>query len=85
MSANLKTRIIDNSVERNGGLVWHRLHSERAAVCEQLLPGSGVAAEEDVQSEGPGVTEPTAIWQREMLQSRLRKLDDALDRLMSGS
>jgi DnaK suppressor protein len=27
----------------------------------------------------------TANWHRELLQARLRRIDDALDRLMSGS
>jgi len=37
MSANPSIRVIDNFVERNGGLVWHRLHPEREEICEVLL------------------------------------------------
>jgi RNA polymerase-binding transcription factor DksA len=86
MSANPNLRVIDNRAKRNDGLVWHQLHSEREEICEALLkefrPNSqaqlqGSAAREEVMR--------TANWHRELLQARLRKIDDALDRLMSGS
>jgi DnaK suppressor protein len=87
MSANLSTRVINNSVERNGGAVWHRLHSERENICEALLkefrpgledqPGALGLSKEDVRR--------AESWHRELLQARLRKIDDALDRLMAGS
>ena len=54
-----------------GGFVWNRLHGEREDVCEALVKDPEPA--------------PQADERRELLQSRLRKLDDALDRLMSGS
>ena len=82
MSANPNTRVIDNAIESSGGLVWNRLHSEREDICEALLKdpvpgvGTGAAPEEDVRN---------ANWHRELLQARLRKIDDGLDRLMSGS
>jgi len=84
MSANLKTRLTDN-IGRNGGLVWHRLHSEREDICEDLLQDCGVGVKQHMQGASPEVIARTAIWHREILQSRLRKIDDALDRLMSGS
>ena len=54
-----------------GGFVWNRLHGEREDLCEALLkyPESSVQA----------------VQNQQLLQARLRRIDDALDRLMSGS
>ena len=52
-----------------GGFVWNRLHAEREDICEALLKGSSF---QPLQSE-------------QLLQARLRRVDDALDRLMAGS
>ena len=87
MSANLNIHVIDNGIEQNRGLVWNRLHSEREDICEALLkecaPGyEGLAGTQRISNED---AMRTANWHRELLQSRLRKIDDALDRLMSGS
>lgn len=86
MSANLNIRAIDNSVGINGGLMWNRLHSEREEICEALLkefrPNSQAQLQESAAKEE---VMRTANWHRELLQARLRKIDDALDRLMSGS
>jgi RNA polymerase-binding transcription factor DksA len=85
MSANPNVLAIDNPVDTTGGLVWHRLHSEREDICEALLkecaPGHEAPAAELMSNEG---TMLGANWHRELLQARLRKVDDALDRLMSG-
>jgi hypothetical protein len=51
------------------GSIWNRLHGEREEICEALLKGRRVEGDE------------RRVW----LQSRLRSVDDALDRLMSGS
>lgn len=87
MSANPNTRTIENPVDRSGGLVWNRLHSEREDICEALLkefrPGSG--AQPAAQGMSREEAMHAANWHRELLQARLRKIDDALDRLMSGS
>src|SRR6185503_14108771 len=48
---------------------WNRLHEEREGICESLLKDFGPVSDE----------------LRELLQARLRKVDDALDRLMSGA
>ena len=53
----------------HGGFTWNRLHEEREELCEALV--------KDAAQASPG--------NRELLQARLRKIDDALDRLMSGS
>lgn len=86
MSANPNIRVIENASEQNGGLVWNRLHSEREEICEALLKECHPNSPAQLQ-ESPAKEEVmhTANWHRELLQARLRKLDDALDRLMSGS
>jgi RNA polymerase-binding transcription factor len=85
MSADPNILAIDRPVDTNGGLVWHRLHSEREDICEALLkeyaPGHAPPAE--LMSNEDAMH--AANWHRDLLQSRLRKVDDALDRLMSGS
>ena len=87
MSTNPNIPAIDNPVDRNDGVVWHRLHSEREDICEALLkdcaPGHNAEARTERLSNEDAMR--TANWHRELLQARLRKTDDALDRLMSGS
>ncbi len=87
MSANPNTRVTDRAVIRSEGLVWNRLHSEREDICEALLKDSHPSAE--TQSSGQRMSKEeaarAAYWHRELLQARLRKIDDALDRLMAGS
>lgn len=86
MSANPNIPAIDNSPEANGGMVWHRLHSEREDICEALLredaAGHETTAAQPMSNED---TRHAASWHRELLQLRLKKVDDALDRLMAGS
>lgn len=77
MSANLNTPAIDRP--NSHGSVWHRLHSEREEVCEALLKDVGPGSE----VQRPKQTKVS--WHLDLLQARLRKIDDALDRLMSGS
>lgn len=61
--------LVDVPIGGKAGFVWNRLHGEREDICEALLQDSGLLLEE----------------RRELLQTRLRNVDDALDRLMSGS
>ena len=75
MITESRIKLAEVPVGGNKGLVWHRLHSEREDICEALLKDFG-SKPSDVSSEN---------WHRELLQTRLRKVDDALDRLMSGS
>lgn len=85
MSSRPNIRVI-NPAERNGRPVWHRLHSEREDVCEVLLKESRPHSQGQVQrSPEQEQVIRNAKWHAELLQTRLRKLDDALDRLMSGS
>jgi RNA polymerase-binding transcription factor len=79
MSANPNTHAIENAADRSRGRVWNRLHSEREDICDALL-------KEPVAMHGmPNEDRRMASWHKELLQARLRKIDDALDRLLSGS
>ncbi len=84
MNTNAKTHLIEVPIGGNGGEVWNRLHSEREDICEAMLKDcqskSGLEAEANAPLESA-----TANWHQGLLQARLRKIDDALDRLMSGS
>jgi RNA polymerase-binding transcription factor DksA len=86
VSTNSNIHLIEIPFKGNGGLAWNRLHSEREEICEALLkearPNSQARLQELSAKEEVG---RTANWHCELLQARLRKLDDALDRLMSGS
>lgn len=85
MNANPNTRVID-SLETSGSLVWNRLHSERENICEALVKESGPNSESQLpEIAATEEARCAARWHRELLQARLRKIDDALDRLMSGS
>jgi len=83
MSTSPNIRVI-NPAERNGRPVWHRLHSEREEICEVLLKEFRSHSQVQGSSAQEEVTR-NAKWHEELLQARLHKLDDALDRLMSGS
>src|SRR5689334_6012800 len=69
MSDNRTIQLVEIPIGGKGGFTWNRLHGEREEICETLVRTSG----------------PNSDVYRELLQARLRKLDDALDRLMSGS
>lgn len=75
MSTNVYTQH-NNDIPSSGG-VWYRLRSEREEICDFLL-------KEPLAAQTPGA-EAADTWHRDLLQARLRKIDDALDRLMAGS
>ena len=85
MSVNLNRSVLEISPQKHGGVVWHKLISERANICEELLKDSAPVGESSALESMSNDAMSTANWHRELLQSRLRKLDEALDRLMSGS
>ena len=87
MNANPSSPAIENAADMSGGVVWHRLHSEREDICEVLLrePLPGVETNGATPTTSEDDVGRPANWHRELLQWRLRKVDDALDRLMSGS
>ena len=69
MNENRIINLVEIPIGGKGGFTWNRLHAEREDICEALLKDTGTYFEERQQA----------------LQSRLRKVDDALDRLMAGS
>jgi RNA polymerase-binding transcription factor DksA len=84
MSTNLNSPLVDTPGHENDCGVWNRLHSEREDICEALIKESATSMETE---EAPGMyeAERNANWHCELLQARLRKVDDALDRLMTGN
>jgi RNA polymerase-binding transcription factor DksA len=84
MNTQNNIHLIGVPIGGNQGLVWNDLHSEREDICEALIQDARALARESDECE---VTHDitTSDWHRELLQSRLRKIDDALDRLMSDS
>ena len=71
MNANHTIHLADVPIGGKAGSIWNRLHGDREDICEALLKDVAPAYRSDSQ--------------RDVLQARLRKIDDALDRLMSGS
>ena len=69
MNENRTIHLAEIPIGGEAGLTWNRLHGEREQICETLLKEHGRINDE----------------RRQWLQARLRKVDDALDRLMSGS
>jgi len=69
MNENRTINLIEIPIGGKSGFTWNRLHEEREGICESLLKDFGPVSDE----------------RRELLQARLRKVDDALDRLMSGA
>jgi RNA polymerase-binding transcription factor DksA len=86
MNTNLNSSAGENSIEQMGGMVWHRLHAEREDICEALLKEARlVNKESECEPTSRKPATPDQYWHRELLRTRLRKIDDALDRLVSGS
>lgn len=69
MNENRTINLVEIPMGGKSGYIWNRLHGEREDICEALLKDTGTYFEE----------------RQHVLQARLRKVDDALDRLMSGS
>src|SRR5215204_5333478 len=84
MNTNHKIQLVEIPIDRNGGLLWNRLHDEREDVCEAMLKDSQSITGANQKANEPS-TCSTTHRRRALLQERLRELDDALDRLMSGS
>jgi len=86
MSASSNRNLDEVSPGGNAGVVWNLLHSEREEICEALIKDSLSFAEAGTDAPTAAKADLSAAnWHRELLQARLRKIDEALDRLMSGS
>lgn len=73
-------------IKGNEGYIWNRLHSEREEICEAMAkvatPKAGKASSFNrTKLADANITNA----RRQLMEWRLRKVDDALDRLMSGS
>ena len=82
------THTTDSSFSRNGCRVWGQLHGEREDVCAALLAEGRPVSDTTAGLQETEPLEETAReeWKhRELLQARLRLIDDALDRLMAGA
>ena len=66
-------------------ITWQRLHSEREDVSEALLKESATRNPRMGMNAPPSGKVGSERWHRELLEARLRKIDNALDRLLSGS
>ncbi|HLE64179.1 MAG TPA: TraR/DksA C4-type zinc finger protein [Pyrinomonadaceae bacterium] len=76
----------DNPLLRHEGRVWNRLHSEREEICAALLEDAASPAGTDVKFwEITSDDKSRERKNRKRLEARLRRLDDALDRLIAGS
>ncbi len=69
MNENRTIHLIAIPIGGQAGSIWNRLHAEREQICEAVATDNRLIADE----------------RRRWLQARLRKVDDALDRLMAGS
>jgi hypothetical protein len=67
MNQNQTTPLVEIPIAGQAGLAWNQLHDEREEICRRLLQDSNSRF-----ADG-----------KEMLQARLRKVDDELDRLMA--
>jgi len=84
MSTNDKVKLIEVPFAGKDGLVWNCLHAEREDICEVMLRDYQSISGTDAEFNN-SPPESTKDWHRELMQARVRKIDDALDRLMSGS
>jgi DnaK suppressor protein len=83
MSTHIHT--IENPVA-NAGLVWQRLHAEREEICAALLEEARTAQLNEFDADANDESSRDVDFKhRELLQARLRQIDDAMDRLLSGA
>jgi len=79
---NDESRISTNGNQAKGS-VWHELRFEREEICEALLsPSKALAGFVPAIKLEQGSNE---LVQNHLLQARLRLIDEALDRLMTGT
>ena len=76
MNANLQIQPGDGQPQGHGA-VWYELRYEREEVCDALLHERVAGAAKESATE--------SLVDEETLQTRLRLIDEALDRLMAGT
>lgn len=67
MNQTHTTPLVEIPLGGQAGLAWNQLHDEREDICRRLLQESSSRFNE----------------RKQVLQARLRNVDDALDRLMA--
>ena len=70
MIENRKIQLAEVPIGGEAGFIWTRLHGQREDICEALLK--------------PCEPGSRAQQRKQLLQQRLQRIDDALDRLMSS-
>jgi DnaK suppressor protein len=89
ISANLNRSNLEVSFLHKGCEAWGRLHTEREDVCEALLKEAtsvrNASSEQESDLPAESMSREMQWRRREVLQARLRQIDDALDRLMAGA
>lgn len=84
----LPTTQSTNGVIIPAGFAWGRLHSERESVCAALLGEANTFGDFIIslpETEPADSSARAVEWKhRELLRTRLRQIDDALDRVISG-
>jgi len=83
MSTSTNVNLIEVPIAGKAGRVWNCLHDEREDICELML--NDYQSTPEAESDNNSPPELATDWHRELMQARVRKIDDALDRLMSGS
>jgi RNA polymerase-binding transcription factor DksA len=73
-------------IKGHEGNIWNRLHSEREDICEAMAKALTPNARKSSAFKRSKLSDTNiASARRQLMEWRLRKVDDALDRLMSGS
>jgi RNA polymerase-binding transcription factor len=83
---NVAYRTMNNYLDGNAGYVWGQLQAERAGVSRALLEEARpVTSNLAVNEASDESTRDVEFRHCESMQVRLHQIDDALDRLLSGS
>lgn len=87
MNTKNSSRNADTSSRSLAGEIWSRLHAEREDLCARILaePLPMKEAKLTKAQEACPVKREAEWGRKEALRVRLRRIDDALDRLMAGA
>lgn len=83
MSAVQNTVVTENPIIPGRSMVANRLLFERQEIWDTLIELRSMSRVQELAVSEEALK--AANWRRELLEDRLRKIDDALDRLMTGS
>ncbi len=80
----MKNNITRTTYHEGAGELWQQLREEREVICDALLKDYPPRTE-NCEKLSASESQKTASWHLHLLQDRLAKVDNALDRLMAGS